>query len=164
MFTSSSRLRSSCLRSLSVVVGASQTSVEVVAEGEDRGPFLLREAFGAGGLAAGELGLGIGVLAEGLLPLGFQAAGDQPVVRVDSPVAAFGAGRVVAGLLGLAAPLGEGGVVAVFELLGGDQAGLQGGGGERGEEGRATAASMACPPVFMCRVPRPSTRSPGPWQ
>src|ERR1019366_625586 len=141
MFTSPGRVRSSCLRSLSVVVGASQTaprsspSARIAARScSERALGRAAPRRGGGGLAAGELGLGVGVLAEGLFPFGFQAAGDQPVVRVDGPVAALGPGRVVAGLLHLAVPLGEGGVVAVFELPGGGQAGLQRGGGERGQE------------------------------
>ena len=40
----------------------------------------------------------------------------------------------VTGVFGLTPPLGQGGVVAVFELLGGGQAGLQRGGGEGGQE------------------------------
>jgi hypothetical protein len=41
-----------------------------------------------------------------------------------APVTAFGPGGVVAGLLGLALVLGQRGVVAVFELAGGVQAGI----------------------------------------
>ena len=107
---------------------------EVVAEGEDR-RFLLRgQGFRARGLAASEFGLGVGQLLQRGVPLGFQAAGDQPVVRVDGPVAALGPAGLVAGLLDLSAPLGERGVVAVLELLGGGQAGLQRGGLQRGQE------------------------------
>ena len=69
-----------------------------------------------------------------MFPFGFQAAGDEPVVGVDGPVAALGPGGVVAGLLDLAAVLGQGGVVAVFELPGGLQACIQRGGGQRGQE------------------------------
>src|SRR5205823_12110853 len=65
---------------------------------------------------------------------GFQAAGDQSVVRVDGPVAAFGFGRGVAGLFDLAAPLVQRGVVAVLERFGGGQAGVQRGGLQRGQE------------------------------
>jgi len=152
---------------LAVLVGGGRRvsdSVEVVAEGEDRGPFLPGEAFGAGGLATGELGIGIGVLAEGLLPLGFQAAGDQPVVRVDSPVAAFGPGRVVAGLLGLAVPLLEAVSWPHSSRWAAIRQACRAAGASAARNAPATAASMACPPVFMCRAPRPSTRSPGPWQ
>jgi hypothetical protein len=73
-------------------------------------------------------------LLHGSVPLGFQAAGDQPVVGVDGPVAALGLGGVVAGLLDLALVLGQRGVVAVFELSGGGQAGLHRGRGKRGQE------------------------------
>jgi hypothetical protein len=57
--------------------------------------------------------------------LGLQAAGDQPVVRVDGAVAAFRAAGLIPCLLDLAAPLSQRSVVAVLELLGGGQAGLQ---------------------------------------
>jgi hypothetical protein len=125
MFTSSIRVRSSCLRSLSVVVGASHTWLRFVAERQDRRPLAVGEGLGPGGLAAGQLGLGVGELAERVFPLGFQAAGDQPVVGVDGAVAALGPGGVVAGLLGLAAVLVQRRVVAVLDLLGGLQAGAQ---------------------------------------
>jgi hypothetical protein len=71
---------------------------------------------------------------------------------------------VVAGLFDVAAVLGQGGVVAVFELLGGGQAGLQRCGGQGREERLGAVASMACPPTFMWRAPRPSTSSAEPWQ
>src|SRR5262249_38326880 len=67
-------------------------------------------------------------------PRVLQSAGDEPVLRVDRPVAAFGLDRGVAGGVHLAAPLLQGGVVAVFELLGRLQAGLRRGGGQRGQE------------------------------
>ena len=75
--------------------------------------------------AAGEFGLGVGEGLQRGVPLGLQSARDQPVVRVDGAVAALGAAGLVAGLLDLAAPLRQRGVVAVLELLGGGQAGLQ---------------------------------------
>jgi hypothetical protein len=60
---------------------------------------------------------GVGQLLQRGVPLGLQAAGDQPVIRVDGPVSALGLARVVAGLFDLSAPLRERGVVAVLELL-----------------------------------------------
>jgi hypothetical protein len=135
MPTSSSRVRSS---RFAVGVGGGRRRPhpgEVVAEGEDR-LFLVRcQGFRARGLAASEFGLGVGELVQRGVPLGFQAPGDQPVVRVDGPVAALGGAGVVAGLLDLAAPLCERGVVTVLELLRGGQAGLQRGGRQRGQEG-----------------------------
>src|SRR5206468_612264 len=134
MFTSSSRVRSSCLRSLSVVVGASQTAPRSsprariaarspsVGAGQARGAPAVGGGLGAGGLAARKFSLCIGKLAGGLFPFGCQPAGDQPVVGVDGPVAALGPAGVVAGLLHLAVVLGQGGIVAVFELPGGLQA------------------------------------------
>ena len=122
---------------LAVLVGGGRRRphpVEVVAEGEDGLLLLRREGFRARGLSAGEFGLGVGQLLQRGVPLGFQAAGDQPVVGVDGPVAALGSAGPVAGLFDLAAPLGQRGVVAVLELLGGGQAGLQRGRRERGQE------------------------------
>jgi hypothetical protein len=107
---------------------------EVVTEGED-GPFLVRgQGFRARGRAAGQFLLGVGQLLQQGVPLGLQTPGDQPVVRVDGPVATLGLAGLVAGLLDLAAPLRECGVVTVLELLGGGQAGLQRGGLQRGQE------------------------------
>ena len=84
--------------------------------------------------AAGEFGLGVGEGLQRGVPLGLQSARDQPVVRVDGAVAALGAAGLVAGLLDLAAPLRQRGVVAVLELLGGGQAGLQRRRLQRGQE------------------------------
>ena len=113
---------------LAVLIGGGRRVpdlAEVVAEGQDRGPLGRGEGLRPGGLAAGELGFSIGELLQGGVPFGFQAAGDQPVVRVDGPVAALGPGGVVAGLLDLTAVLVQRGVVAVLELRGGVQAGVQ---------------------------------------
>ena len=79
---------------------------------------MIGEGFRSGGLSGGQLGLGVREFGVGLFPGGFQPAGDQPVFRVDGVVAAFGYGGGVLDLFDLAAPLGQGGVVAVFELLG----------------------------------------------
>ncbi len=133
--TSSSRVRSSSLRSRSVVVGADHTrptsapsaarrrrssSVRV------RGRAAWRRASSASASARrGELGF----------PVGFEAAGDEPVVGVDGEVAPLGPGRFVAGSFDLAAPLGEGGVVVGLDRFGGGDAGLHAGWFEGGEEG-----------------------------
>jgi len=92
------------------------------------------QGFRAGGLAANEFVLGVGQLLQGGVPLGLQSPGDQPVVRVDGPVAALGPACLVAGLLDLPAPLRERGVVTILELLRGGQTGLQRGGLQRGQE------------------------------
>src|SRR5260370_855810 len=68
-------------------------------------------AAGRGFLTAVQLSVRFPDRLERGLPFGFQAAGDQPVFRVDCAVAAFSPGRGVAGLLGLAAPLLQRGVV-----------------------------------------------------
>ena len=85
---------------------------QVSGDGEDLGSLVGAEPDGPGGFAAVQVGSGIlGGLQRGF-PFGFQAAGDQPVLRVDSAVAALGPGGGVAGLLGLAAPLIQRGIVA----------------------------------------------------
>jgi hypothetical protein len=99
---------------------------------------------------------------QGGVPLGFQAASDQPVVRVDGQVAAFGLARVVAGLFDLAAVLDQGAVVAVLELPARQTCSAAGASAARNAS--ATAASIANPPTFICRDPRPSTNSAEPWQ
>jgi hypothetical protein len=72
---------------LAVLVGGGRSvpdGAEVIAEGQDR-LFLLRcQGFRACGRAAGELGFCVGQFAERGLPFSFQAAGDQPVVRVNA--------------------------------------------------------------------------------
>jgi len=90
------------------------------------------QGFRPGGLAAGELGLGVGELLQGVVPFGFQAPGDQPVFRVDSPVPAFGSASLVAGLFDLASPLGQRGIVAVLKVLSGGQGGVQRSGDQGG--------------------------------
>lgn len=94
---------------LAVFVGGGRRGphlVQVVAEGQDGGALVAGEGPGSCGLASGQLGFGVGEGSECLLPVGFQAAGDQPVLRVDGPVAAFGLGRVITRAFDLAAPLG----------------------------------------------------------
>ena len=83
MLTSSSRVRSSCLRSRSVVVGAAHTRLEVVAEGEDRGAFVGGQRGRAGGLAAGQLGLGGGERGRAVSHSASRPRATQPVVGVD---------------------------------------------------------------------------------
>ena len=98
---------------------------QVVAEGQDRGALDAGERGGTGCLAAGEFGFGGGQLGEGFLQGGFQAAGDQPVFRVDGLVAALGPGGLVGGPARPGAGAGQGRVVALLDLPGGLQAGLQ---------------------------------------
>ena len=92
------------------------------------------QGFRSRGLAVGEFGLGVGEGLQRGVPLGLQAAGDQSVVRVDRAVAALGATGLIPRLLDLAAPLRQRGVVAIFQLLGGGQAGLQRRRLQRGQE------------------------------
>jgi hypothetical protein len=144
--------------------GGVPDGLQVVAEGQDRGALGGGERGGAGGLAAGQLGLGGGQFGECLFPGGFQASGDQPVVRVDGLVAALGPGRVVAGLLDLAPVLLQGGVVALLELPGPCRQACSATGSSAARNAPVTAASMATPPTRRCRVPRPSTMLPVPVQ
>jgi len=129
------------LRAVLVGGGRLPHLAEVVAEGQDRGPLAIGEGRRAGGLAASQISPGVRVLTQGVFPFGFHAAGDEPVVRVDGPVAASCFGGIVAGLFHPAAVLGQGGI-AVFELPGGSQAGLVGGGCQGGEEGLPAGAHV----------------------
>ena len=103
---------------LAVAVGGGRRGPQrgqVGGDGEDLGALAGAEPDGPGGFAAVQLGFGVpGGLQRGF-PFGFQAAGDQPVLRVDGAVAALGPGGGVAGLLGLAAPLLQRGIVAGLE-------------------------------------------------
>ena len=63
---------------------------EVVAEGQDRRFLLWCQGFRACCFAVGEFGLGVGEVPQRGLPRVLQPAGDEPVLRVDRPVAAFG--------------------------------------------------------------------------
>ena len=92
--------------------------------------------FGRAASRLGEFGFGVGEVPQRGFPLVLQSAGDEPVLGVDRPVTAFGSGRRVAGGFHLAAPLRQGGVVAVFELLGGGQAGLRAAGASAARNGR----------------------------
>ena len=135
MPTSSSRVRSSCL---AVLVGGGRPPT-TPRRGRRREPGSPVSLAGSGfsGAHASRRASSSSASASccsACVPLGLQAAGDQPVVGVDGPVAALGLAGLVAGLLDLAAPLRERGVVAVLELLGGGQAGLQRGGLQRGQE------------------------------
>jgi len=114
MLTSSIRVRSSCLRSLSAVVGASHTWPRSSPRARIACFSCAVRAFGRAARRRASSGLGVGQFPQRVFPFAFQAAGDQPVVRIDGPVAALGPGRLVAGLLDLAFVLGQGGVVAVF--------------------------------------------------
>jgi hypothetical protein len=151
---------------LAVLIGGGSVpdGLKVIAEGQDGGALGGGERGGPGGLAAGELGLGGGQLGERFFPGGFQAAGDQPAVRVDRLVAALGLCGLVAGLLDLAAPLLKRGVVALLELPGGSRQACSATGSSAARNALVTAWSMATPPTRRCRVPGPSTMFPVPVQ
>ena len=65
-----------------------------------------------------ELGLCLGELAECVLPVALQAAGDEPVLGLDLPIAALGPVSLVFGAFDLQPPLLERGVVVLLERLG----------------------------------------------
>jgi hypothetical protein len=124
-----SRVRSSRLRSLGVVVGAchrsgSRAAVSASWAGSgSRGQF--GELGGPGGFCLGEFG-------EPGFPPGFQGPGDEPVFRLAGQEGAFGPVSVVAGALGgqLGGPGGP--LAAGGDLAGGGDGQLQLGGGDRG--------------------------------
>jgi hypothetical protein len=64
--------------------------VQGVAEFKDRCFVGFGERGRAGGPEAGQLGAGVSGCPQRLFPFGFQAAGHQPVLRVDRPAAALG--------------------------------------------------------------------------
>src|SRR6266487_3812137 len=107
MLTSSRRVRSSCLRSLPVVDGTSQTACR----SSPRARIVARSA-----------AVRVAGRAAWRRASSASAAGDQPVVGVDGLVTALGLDGLVAGLLDLAAPLLQDSVVTLLELAGGLQA------------------------------------------
>lgn len=114
---------------LALAVGGArrvEDGAEVVAQGEDGAALAAREGLWPGRLPAGELPFGSRPLPQGRLPGGFQAPGDEAVLGLDRLVAPLGLVRRVPGPLGLAPPLVEGGIVALLELGGRGQAGLEG--------------------------------------
>lgn len=73
-------------------------------------------------------------VAQAILPLGFQAAGDQPVFGLDRPITAFGSLGFVASALHFQAPLRQSCVVVDLELLDTELQGLDRGGCDRLEK------------------------------
>jgi hypothetical protein len=102
---------------------------EVAGQGEDLGALVLAKGGGRVGLTFVVL-LGVGVVAERLVPVGLQGGGHQAVVRVDGQVAPSGQLGGVAGAfhLGAAQPVGLGG--ACRQLVGDGQGDLQGHGAD----------------------------------
>jgi hypothetical protein len=87
-------------------------------------------------LAEVEFALGLLQILETLLPRGFQAAGHETILGLDRAIAAFGAVGLIPRPLDGEAPLRERRIVVGVELRRRHERGVQGGGGERGEEGR----------------------------
>jgi len=86
-------------------------------------------------LATRKLGLGVLDLAQADLPLVLDAAGDEAVVGVHSPIAAFGALRVAARTVDRETPLRQRAVVVGFDALGRGERGLDTKRRERGKHG-----------------------------
>ncbi len=59
-----------------------------------------------------------------MLPLCFEPASDQSVFRLNGAIATFGPFRLIAGEVDGQLPMREGGIVIGFQLLSGDQSGL----------------------------------------
>jgi hypothetical protein len=85
--------------------------------------------------APGELGFGLLELAQALLPLALEAAGDEAVLGIDSAIAAFGTLCLVPGALGGEPPLGERIVAIGFAPFGGGERGFETRWSKRGENG-----------------------------
>jgi nucleoside-diphosphate-sugar epimerase len=127
--------------------GVGPEAGEVGRQGSDAGLVF----FGEGGLGgcAGPLVVLLGVveLAEGVVPVGLEAVGDQAVVGIDGEVAAAGELGAVAGSFDVAAPQGVGFVGAGFEFGLDGEGDLEGDGGDGVEEQLAdnVAASFTTP-------------------
>jgi hypothetical protein len=96
-------------------VGVGPQGGEVGGEGTDAGLVLVAEGSGGGGVALVVV-LGGLELAQGVVPVGFEAVGHEPVVGIDGQVAAAGEFGAVAGPFDVAAPQGVGFVGAGFEF------------------------------------------------
>ena len=122
------------MRSRSVVVGADHTRPRSAPSASSRSRSCVGERARSLLFAQRELGLGLGELAERVLPVALQAAGDEPVLGLDLAIAALGSLGLVSGALDLQPPLLQRGVVVLLERFGGLQRGLHAGRGERGEQ------------------------------
>jgi len=85
--------------------------------------------------APGELGFGLLELAQALLPLALEAAGDKTVLGIDSAIAAFGTLCLVPGALGGEPALDERIVAIGFEPFGGGESSFETRWSKRGENG-----------------------------
>src|SRR4029077_1791584 len=97
--------------------------------------------------APGELGFGLLELAQALLPLALEAAGDETVLGIDSAIAAFGTLCLVRATLGGELPRGERIVAIGFEPFGGGESGFETRWSKRGEDvARNRAVGLAWGP------------------
>src|ERR1700719_1900788 len=132
--TSSSSVRSSSLRSRAVVVDASHTLCKS-APSASRPPVFCAECSRSFTFAPGELGFGRLELAQALLPLALEAAGDETVLGIDSAIAAFGTLCLVPGTFSGEPALGERIVAIGLEPFGGGESGFENRWRKRGENG-----------------------------
>src|SRR6516164_288359 len=87
---------------------------QIGAEGKQADALVCAERSWAQLFATRKLGLGLVELAQAVLPLGLDAAGDEAVVGVDSAIATLGALRLVACALDRETPLRQRAVVVGF--------------------------------------------------
>src|SRR6202035_4499834 len=85
--------------------------------------------------APGEPGFGLLELAQALLPLALEAAGDETVLGIDSAIAAFGTLCLVPGTFSGEPTRGERIVAIGFEPFGGGESGFETRWSKRGENG-----------------------------
>jgi hypothetical protein len=105
----------------------------------------------------GELGLGVLELAQALFPLAFETTGDEPVLGIDSAVAALGPLCLVPGTLGGAPPLGQRASRSASNRSAAARAASRPAGASAARTARATAASICTAPTLRQNMPRPST-------
>src|SRR6516165_1960652 len=108
---------------------------QIGAEGKQADALVCAERSWAQLFATRKLGLGLVELAQAVLPLGLDAAGDEAVVGVDSAIATLGALRLVACALDRETPLRQRAVVVGFDALGRGERGLDAERRERSKHG-----------------------------
>src|SRR6202045_1104000 len=110
-------------------------ALQIGAEREQAAPVFCAECSRSFTFAAGELGFGLLELAQALLPLALEAAGDETVLGIDSAIAAFGTLCLVPGTFSGEPALGERIVAIGLEPFGGGESGFETRWSKRGENG-----------------------------
>jgi len=109
--------------------------LQIGAEREQAAPVFCAECSRSFTFAPGEPGFGLLELAQALLPLALEAAGDETVLGIDSAIAAFGTLCLVPGTFSGEPALGERIVAIGFEPFGGGESGFETRWSKRGENG-----------------------------